>query len=88
MLMTVQSDSVREIIFAGTQFVTPFSHSPGWLEDLIERGIIFKEEGGSGWFYILPNDFVNEQFKLGDRIKLIEKDSNGRHNFTVIKAEG
>lgn len=99
--MSVQSDGVKEVIFAGTQFVNPFSHSPGWLEDLIKRGVIFKEDGGSfqvpgygsvdtatGWFYILPNNFVNEPFRTGDRVKLISKDSSGRHEFTVIKAEG
>ena len=97
--MSIQSDNVKRVIFAGNQFSQPFSHSPGWLEELIEHGHIFKESGGSfmvagygsvdtssGWFYIPSGDFVNEPFRSGDIIELVERDeSSHKHIFTVTR---
>lgn len=81
--MGILTAHVQEVIFAGNQFFQPFSHAPTWLEELIERGVIFKEDG---WCYILPGEFVGQPFKSGDRIKLIEKhESSYRHRFEVIR---
>lgn len=70
--MVVQAGKIPSVIFAGNQFNQPFSHSPMWLEELIERGYIFKE--GGVWMYIAENGYTHMLFKRGD--KVITKDQH------------
>lgn len=73
--MTIQDDHIRKVVFAGTQFHVPFSHSPYWIEDAVDREVIWLDES-TGKTYFQPGDYrMRVEVKPGDHF-IFDKDED------------
>lgn len=73
--MTIQDDHITKVVFAGTQFHVPFSHSPYWIEEAVDREIIWLDES-TGKTYFQPGDIrMRVEVKPGDIFEFDKEDN-------------